>query len=665
MEDFIKKGVDGYEAWRNALKTTLEDYRVWLKDTNSHNGVQDLRLYDHIGMLERDQLVVILLAEYSRGKTETINALFFADFNQRLLPSEAGRTTMCPTEILWDSKDDPSIKLLPIETRKTDDSLTYLKTTPNAWEKFRLNVHSADEMKQMLVKLTEQKEVTLDTAISLGLWNENDLAMQRDLETLGTVSIPVWRHAVINYPHPLLKSGLVIIDTPGLNALGAEPELTFSIINNAHAVVFLTATDTGVTQSDLQIWNEFIKDKTNHKLAVLNKVDVLWDPLKSDAKIQQNIERQILNTAHQLNLNPDSVIAISAQKALLAKIKKDEALLDKSGIKLLEIALANIIVNSKQNIIGKALYGDCNQMLRESRYLIQGRLNEASQNVQHLRSMLTAEKDGSKNLMADVINQKKRYEESIPSFNEAYAKIEKLGKKLLLTASLSHLENTIEESKVSMGNSWTTIGLNQSMRALMKNATNLANEITDHSQHIQKLAENVYKVLHAKHGFDLTKPPALNMSEFILNMQKLEKITDEFCSDPINMLTEKHFLIRRFFVGLGAQAEKFFKNAESDCEIWVTGVLATLKAQLDEHKTMLEKRTKMFIDAQNSFDSLKNQIDAAEDELQIVSDQAHQLDNIMLTLIKATKPKQEPVINKAFDAPVLVNSAEAPTIALH
>ena len=83
-------------------------------------------------MLKRDQLVLAFLAEFSRGKTETINALFFADFNQCLLPSEPDRTTMCPTEIFWDEREEPSIKLLPIDTRASDDSLTYLKTMPNA-----------------------------------------------------------------------------------------------------------------------------------------------------------------------------------------------------------------------------------------------------------------------------------------------------------------------------------------------------------------------------------------------------------------------------------------------------------------------------------------------------------------------------------------------------
>ena len=36
------------------------------------------------------------LAEYSRGKSELINALFFSSFKERLLPSDVGRTTMCP-----------------------------------------------------------------------------------------------------------------------------------------------------------------------------------------------------------------------------------------------------------------------------------------------------------------------------------------------------------------------------------------------------------------------------------------------------------------------------------------------------------------------------------------------------------------------------------------
>jgi len=46
---------------------------------------------------------------------------------QRLLPSSAGRTTMCPTELLWDPSRPPSIRLLPIETRAKEASVAEYK----------------------------------------------------------------------------------------------------------------------------------------------------------------------------------------------------------------------------------------------------------------------------------------------------------------------------------------------------------------------------------------------------------------------------------------------------------------------------------------------------------------------------------------------------------
>ena len=98
------------------------------------------------------------------------------------------------------------------------------------------------------------------------------------------VEIPAWRHAMISYPHPLLKSGLIVLDTPGLNALGTEPELTLSMIPNAHAVLFLLAMDTGVTKSDLEVWQKYVQPAATRRIAVLNKIDLMWDELKTDRR---------------------------------------------------------------------------------------------------------------------------------------------------------------------------------------------------------------------------------------------------------------------------------------------------------------------------------------------------------------------------------------------
>ena len=91
-----------YKRWRDELIEIINEYQTWVESHGLASGEEDLQLYELIDALRSDKLTIALVAEFSRGKTELINAIFFADYRQRLLPSEAGRTTMCPTELRYD-----------------------------------------------------------------------------------------------------------------------------------------------------------------------------------------------------------------------------------------------------------------------------------------------------------------------------------------------------------------------------------------------------------------------------------------------------------------------------------------------------------------------------------------------------------------------------------
>ena len=47
--------------------------------------------------------MLAFVAEFSRGKSELINAIFFADAGRRVLPATPGRTTMCPVELRYEA----------------------------------------------------------------------------------------------------------------------------------------------------------------------------------------------------------------------------------------------------------------------------------------------------------------------------------------------------------------------------------------------------------------------------------------------------------------------------------------------------------------------------------------------------------------------------------
>ncbi|MDI1310280.1 MAG: dynamin family protein [Methylotenera sp.] len=668
----LSSKITEYSEWRKNLIATIDQYIDWLGQANSIDAVLELRLYDIKETLKKDQLVMAFLAEFSRGKTETINALFFSDFNQRLLPSAPGRTTMCPTEIFWDDGEEPCIRLLPIETRQTDDSLKYLKTTLNAWHKIRLDITSPDAMKETLKALIQNREVDLETAKSLGFWNENDPSMRRLLAEKGSVEIPMWRHALINYPHPLLKNGLVVIDTPGLNTMGAEPELTLSIIPNAHAVLFLTATDTGITKSDMQIWTEYVQKRAAHKLVVLNKIDILWDGLESEAEVEALIQKQIQSTARELGMNSSNIFAMSAQKALVAKIRKDAALLKRSGISSLEDALANQLIESKHEILGRAVVTECSNLIRSSRKVAQMRITSMKSQLADLKEMQSQNRDSSKEILANVVAERKRYEASVLTFNQGSEKIKRLSDKLLRHLSLGYLDTTLEQTKQDMGDSWTTVGLNKEIRSLTKLAIKLAEEIKFEGNTIKKHADDLYHLFWSKHGFEKTEAIELDMSSFISNMQSLEKITNDFCNDPVNVFTEKRFLIRKFYLGLGAQIQANFEQAHLECTRWLNAVIGELKTQISSHKRSLDERAESLMESHNSADMLIKNLESTEKEFVTLQQQSSQLEAILLKLMRCatldiTKPSPDALdsasleINNFIKPPVL---SDTPQVAI-
>jgi predicted GTPase len=104
--------LEAYSAWRSDLVAGIRALQEWIADQELTDAQTELRIQRLVDRLHDDTLQVAFVAEFSRGKSELINAMFFSEFEQRVLPSSAGRTTMFSTE----AGSPPSVRLLPIET---------------------------------------------------------------------------------------------------------------------------------------------------------------------------------------------------------------------------------------------------------------------------------------------------------------------------------------------------------------------------------------------------------------------------------------------------------------------------------------------------------------------------------------------------------------------
>jgi hypothetical protein len=626
----------------------IESYKSWL-DTNGYADIQQsLRIYDLIESLRNDRMTLAFLAEFSRGKTELINAMFFSDFKQRLLPSNVGRTTMCPTEIFYDAGEEPYMRLLPIETRSRQETVSALKRQQVEWIKIKLNVDSREEMAEAMKHLVEVKMVGVDEARALGLWDDNDPMVSTIVKQDGDkVEIPAWRHAMISYPHPLLKSGLVVLDTPGLNALGTEPELTLSMIPNAHAVLFLLGMDTGVTKSDLDVWQKYVQPAATRRIAVLNKIDLMWDDLKTDAEIATDVERQLEQTSTLLALPRSHVMAISAQKALLARVRDDDTLLAKSGIERLEYLLASEIIPAKQEIMRAAVQREIGSMVDASRLAVDSQLTATRTELKELAAMSGKSRGMAQTMVARLEVDRKNYLATVQTFRTTVNTVTNQGTTLVKQLDDERLDEILNKDRKFIEDAWTTAGMWKNMQMLFQHFTGVSAKILNFSNQIKNLVDATYAHFHEKFGFARLSPPQLNLEKHALTMTGMQETARAFCHDPINMAKYKDFLVKRFYETLVSEARQIFEMTRLDADIWIKSALNPLNLQIKEHEKVLAKRIENFKKIRDNISSVEDRIKQLEKLQVALDDQAKVLTGIKRSLDGETSvPKRvtEPLV---------------------
>ena len=606
---------DEHGAWRREFALRLKLLSEWLKDHELLDSAVEERLRRLETQMRSDKVMVAFVAEFSRGKSELINAIFFAGYKRRIMPASAGRTTMCPTELGYDADVPPCLRLLPIETRLQPQALMEWRGAPEKWIRIDLDVNDPAQLAQAFEKVAEVRHVTKDEARALGFWHDDVPEDNPMMGADGLIEVPKWRHALINIAHPLLKQGLVILDTPGLNAIGAEPELTVNLIPQAHAVVFILAADTGVTKSDLAIWREHLvtdADNTDARLVVLNKIDTMWDSLSTPAQIQSQIDRQRATSAEILGLRQDQVIPVSAQKGLVAKVNDDAALLERSQLPVLERALGQGVMGQRQKILRSAVASGIGDLRVEAGRVINIRRRDLSEQMIELRGLRGKNTSVIKHMRSRIEQEQGDFDISgskIHAVRSVHLKLLREVFRLLgtttLKAEMAELTTALRQPGIKLGVRKAYSQTFDRLRAGLQKSQSTSAEI-------QSMLTGTFRQLNAEYGFSLQAPKEPDLARFERDLELVERSHNQYLGVGNAFRLAQPEFADRLVRALATRLRVVYESALGEVELWNKSAAAQLDAQLRERRRNFGRRIEAIERIQQAATGLDDRINEIE-----------------------------------------------------
>jgi len=630
MMPTFASNLDALGQWRVATDAKLANLARFAREQDLLNEAAAEWFEAMRHRLSGEKLMVAFVAEFSRGKSELINAIFFSDKGRRMMPASAGRTTMCPVELGYDAEDPIGLALLPIETRLESASLSEFRLQPSAWSLVELDLSNPEGMAQALAEVMRTKHVSKADAERLGFWDDARPEDNPPVSDDGLVEVPQWRHARINLPHPLLKRGLVVLDTPGLNAIGTEPELTLGLLPQAHATVFILGADTGVTKSDLSIWRDHLSGPALARFVALNKIDALVDPLSTPAQVQDTIRRQQESVAHTLEIQPGHVFPISARQGLAARLTGDEQGLKASRLEVFEAALSQeLLPRRRQMLADAAIAGAQHFQAQLGRRFGELRRQYADQ-LAELRGLRGKSSGKVKLMLQRVQSEAAEFEQCTARLAAMRSIHARMLKNVMHDLASDRVRREVESLQEVLTGSWLPLGAKRAFVDLCSRLRQLIEDAQQHNDEIHAMLVASFAKLNAEFGFGLQAEMPVDVRKYAEDLNLIERNYVQYLGLSQAFRLAQPAFQEQFRRMLISRLRVVFETVSNDIELWNKTASAQVDGQLRERRRNFKRR----YESLDRIQSASTELDTRLQEVQAQDERVLQLQTRLDALVE-------------------------------
>lgn len=588
----LQQRLESYQHWKVRVGQAIDDLATWLDAHGEATPGMREQLQAVLDSLRQDRLALALVAEPSRAKRELIESLLQWEHAGRPMPCALGRSLRCPTELLCDARGGEAyLRLLPVESRVLDIPIARLKRDPGHWTHYPLDLQHPQRWAEALDEIDRTKTVSRAEAVRLGL------AHGAGSGAADAVEIPRWRYAVVSLPHPFLQHGMAILDIPGLAALGAEPELTMSLLPAAQAVLFVLAADSGVTRGDLEIWQHHLAGfqgaRQRAMLVALNGVETPAD----SAAVQRR------NAARVLGIGEEAIFPVPAAHGAGRR----------GGLSALEQQLATRLLEAKHRILTALVDAGVGQVLERHRARHALRIAQLQTQIEELERLRDKSQDVIVQLLEKTRREQERYLRGVLHFQQSREDLLAQIQPCRQILERENIDAMVERAHRHLAHRWTTLGLVRAMRDLFEELRRAMQSVANESEGIRKRVRAIYQGFREDFGLDLPTPQVFLPMKFRVEIELLFQEMEAFRRSPVMLLAPRGTIVRRFHEQMVSRAQVLFGQLRAACDAWVGDTLQPLADEIEEHKSLMEQRLENLLRISRSKEALQARIDEMQE----------------------------------------------------
>jgi GTPase SAR1 family protein len=357
-------------------------YKLFLKNrdrlveiTRRHNNVilealvmkeEQENISQLVTRLANEQFKLLIIGEFSRGKSTFINALLKAE--EEILPTDILEATAVITEVKYGEQPEAIVHYKPdfIQDGKTTEAVDYAQLK----ELVTFQDGSSDEKAKQI----------------------NDSPFEK-LELF--------------WPLDLCKNGVELIDSPGLNASAIGTQVTINYLNKVDAILFILSCTQLGSSTEMKTIETIRNYGFEDIFFVCNYFDAVRGK-KDEEKVKGSAIKKLAPLT-QRGEEDAGIFFISARDASEGYQEKNEDLVRISGISSLEQSLELFLSKDK----GRSKLVSAERVLR-------GSINKARNLIPEREKMFNT----------SLIEFKERYEETQVNLNSMDLECEKISRKL-------------------------------------------------------------------------------------------------------------------------------------------------------------------------------------------------------------------------------------------